>query len=534
VVKRALTWITALACAAPLWSTRYLPFTDLPEHVAAIATIARTFDSSNGDAATYEITPLRGQYMLYHGAGALLTLLVRDAILANRLLLTIVAVALPHALGAALRALRKDESLVVFAALPFVSRPLFVGLLPYVASIPLCVYGVALVARRHERKTAANGALLAGVAAALFFTHVSATVVFFAAAALLEILLAARDDDAEWGAWLRARIRALAWLLPSMIALASWTLIGKITYGDSIASPGEVGRMSPFRALRALPLWSFDVFRGHLDELCGAAWWLAIAGLAVLASIRSAQPVPEPRKRGVRGVLAWLDPAFAPLAAVLVAYTVTPFRVGAAGMLNVRLAPLVALAAVLAIGRATSRWRHGLIGVGFACGVVHTTNAFFEMRRLANEHVADLDRVLAAIPEGSRLVSLMFDARRTRTHVDPYPFAGSYHRALHRGVAGYSFSDLPHWPVQYRPHARPPQKTAPLWIYHPCEYRHSVDGAYYDYVLVGGPAEPFAEEPLGPALREVLRVPGWVLYAKTDGTWTGPDAGPCEDQRREP
>jgi hypothetical protein len=43
-----------------------LPFTDLPEHVAAIATIARTFDPSSGDAATYEITPLRGQYMLYH------------------------------------------------------------------------------------------------------------------------------------------------------------------------------------------------------------------------------------------------------------------------------------------------------------------------------------------------------------------------------------------------------------------------------------------------------------------------------------
>jgi hypothetical protein len=533
MVSRALTWITACVCAAPVWSTRYLPWTDLPEHVAAMATMARTFDPASPDSATYEIMPFRGQYMLYHGAGALLTLVLRDAVLANRLLLTAVAIAFPHALRAALRALGKDEAAVVFAALPFLSRPLFVGLLPYVASIPLCLYGVALVARRHARPTTANGVLLALVGLALFFTHVSATVVFFGAAALLEALLAARSDDSAMGTWVRRRIAALAWLVPSILALGAWTLIGKITFGESIASPGEVGRMSPFRALRALPLWSFDVLRSHVDEACGAAWWLALAILVVLASLQHARRPAETSERDFRSLLARLDPAFAPLAAVLVAYAVTPFRVGAAGMLNVRLAPLVALAAVLTAGLTASAWRRVLIGIGLGAGLVHSTNASLEMRALAREHVAELDQILGAIPDGARLVSLMFDARRTRTHVDPYPFVGSYHRARHAGVAGYSFSDLPHWPVQYREQKRPPPKPAALWIYHPCVYLHSVDGAYYDYVLVGGPVDPFAKKPLGPALREVVRVPGWVLYAKTDGAWAGPDVGPCEDQRAE-
>jgi hypothetical protein len=127
-------------------------------------------------------------------------------------------------------------------------------------------------------------------------------------------------------------------------------------------------------------------------------------------------------------------------------------------------------------------------------------------------------------------VTLAFDARVTRTYYDPYPFAGSYHRARGGRVASYSFSDLPHWPLQYRDDVRPPQKAIPLWIYAPCAYRHAVDGPYYDYVLVSGGIEPFTAQPAGPAFRELRRVRGFVLYEKIAGgeVWTGEGGvGPC-------
>lgn len=55
-----------------------------------------------------------------------------------------------------------------------------------------------------------------------------------------------------------------------------------------------------------------------------------------------------------------------------------------------------------------------------------------------------------------------------------------------------------------------------------------MDGAFYDYVLVGGDVRPFERRPAGPAFREVRRTRTFVLYEKVEGEiWNGPDEGPC-------
>ena len=535
--------MTVTATVVPLLSTRYLPFTDLPEHVAAMATISRWFDHASGDAATYDIAFGRSQYLLYHAAGALLTVATHDAILANRLLLVGIAVALPLSVRAALRALGRDEALSILACMPFLSRPLFVGFLPYIASFPLYFLGIALVVRRatETRRRRRSAVLLALLALALCYTHLSALVVFVTTAAALDVLFAARTASGPWSllGWILTRSRSLAWLLPVSLLTAAWSLAGRITLrGESLLQPGEIGKMDLMRSIHALPLWAFDIFRSHLDEICGGVWWTSLAALAVLGA-RGRQSVsptipsavePEPRPFVLR-LLARLDPAYAPLLSVLAIYFITPFRIGAGGMLNVRLAPLVAMTATLTVGRSRGALRTAALAVVALTTLVHAGNATFEIRALAREHMADFDNILAAMRPDTRLVTLAFDPRRNRTHFDPYPFAGSYHRARGGRVASYSFSDLPHWPVQFRSQERPPAKRIPLWIYAPCEYRHGIDGPYYDYVLVSGGVDPFAAHPTGPVFRETVRGSGFVLYEKVPGqSWVkSPEdsGGPC-------
>ncbi len=534
-MKEEPRWTVALLATAivavmvPLLSVRFLPFTDLPEHVAVMATMARWFGGT--EPATYEITFWRSQYLLYHASGALLTRVVGDAVLANRLLLCGLAVALPLSVRAALRALGRDERLAILAAMPFLSRPLFVGFLPYVASLPLYFFGLALVLRPRTRRSTMA---LAVLATALFYTHFSTLLVFVVTAVALEVVASARSVEA-WSArgFIAARVRRLLWLAPVALVASAWSVTNRITLrGESLADRGEIGKMDVARSIHALPLWTFDVFRSHVDEICGGVWWLALAVLAVLGarSEEASRAAPSRLRPLAVRLLARLDPAYVPLLCVLAIYFATPFRIGAGGMLNVRLAPIVALTATLTIPRSRGALRNAVLAVVAIATVAFAVNATVQIRALAREQMTDFDAILATMRPGTRLVSLRFGHRASRTYYDPYPFAGSYHRAHGGLIASYSFSDLPHWPVQYTSAARPPQKPVPLWIYAPCAYRNAIDGPFYDYVLVSGGVDPFADRPAGPVFREVRRAAELVLYERVLGeAWTGDRGqdGPC-------
>jgi hypothetical protein len=457
------------------------------------------------------------------------------------LLLIAVAVALPLSVRAALRAFGQDEAMAVFASMPLLSRPLFLGFFPYVASLPLYFFGVALFVRRATAAAPRWPWSLSSVALALFYVHTSGFVAFVVTVAALEVALAARRAGGRAPplvGFCLARARALVWLAPALAAAATWFLLGRMTLrGSSLADGGEIGRMGTLRSLYALPLWTFDVFRAHVDEVCGAIWWAALVGMGLSAARRSvalpsplgAAPVSAPASRGARALalVGRVDLAYVPLFAVLLLYFVTPFRVGAAGMLNVRLAMLVALTATLVVGRSRGLARLALVTLGCLATVGHAANAAREITEIARV-MEGFDELLGAMRPATRLVTLAFNPRRERAVIDPYPFAGSYHRARGGVVAGYSFSDLPHWAIQYREASRPPQKAHPLWIYAPCWYRNAVDGAYYDYVLVNGGPGVFDGRPLGPAFRELRRTRGFVLYEKVEGepAWDGPEALP--------
>src|SRR6185437_1969927 len=130
------------------------------EHVAAIATMARLLPGGGG-AADYAISWQQSQYLLYDLVGAVLTRVIGDAVLANRLLLVGVAIAWPYALRSLLRALDRDDRVAILAPATFWNRALTIGFLPFIASVPLALFGLATLLRQLAAPTRKRGVVLA-------------------------------------------------------------------------------------------------------------------------------------------------------------------------------------------------------------------------------------------------------------------------------------------------------------------------------------------------------------------------------------
>lgn len=532
--------LSAAATAAPLFVVRFLPFTDAPEHVAAIATIARLLPGGGGDHG-YVAALSESQYFLYDLLGALGARALGDAVLANRLLLATAAFTWPFAFRSLLRALGRDDRLALLSPMLFWSRALVVGFLPFVASVPLALFALATFTRhlapareaavtpsttsgRRPRRARAT-AMVAALFVLAFYAHVSTYMLVVATALTLVVVMRAVGAiSTGQGA------RAMGSLLPSAACTAWWWSASAL---DGAGDARAVRHLPARVALDAAPLWALDIWRSHLDELWASVFWIAFA-LLVVDGLRRAPSSTDIRRGAV---------ALAPLAVATAVYLVTPFRVGAAGYLDVRLAPLLVLFAIAALRAApaalrdageTGGGRGHLVAAALTLGTLATVGtaatAAREMRRLERDVLGDLQRLLDAMPEGTRLASLNFDKRAPGAYFYPYVFAGSYHRLKPGTVAAYSFAELPHWPVHYREGHAPPRR-ADFWTYAPCVFRHRADGAYYDYVLVQGRVDPFAAEHPGPRFTPVGATGVFTLFAKDVATPERrpdlPDASVC-------
>jgi hypothetical protein len=315
------------------------------------------------------------------------------------------------------------------------------------------------------------------------------------------------------------------WLAPSGVAATAWWMLGRLTmHGDSLADAGEIGHMSTLRSARAIGLWSFDIWRSHTDELCAVAWWGALVVLLV-AGLKARRPGGDVR-------------AYVPLACAALLYFLLPFRVGAGAMLNVRMAPVLALFAILTLDAPdpASLVARGARVVAMLVCVVTGVNAAIVMRNCERDETDGLDELFAHTRTGARLVSLAFDAESSYTHFPPWLHTGAYHRARKGGVSSFSFTELHHWSLHYVPDKAPPKKSEAFWDFHPCLFRNGEDGGYYDYVLVRGDVDLFRDKPPGPAWKKVATARRFVLWEKVDGAfypaWPAPlvDAGPCRDR----
>jgi hypothetical protein len=527
-VPRRLWLVATVALPAALFlSLRHPPSTDFPEHVLAIGVLRGLLFREPAFAAHYEANFATSPYLAYHAVGAAIATVVRSADVANRILLLGVAVGFPLAFRRVLVAFGADRRLAWFAVLPFFSRALSIGFLPYLFSVPV---GLLLLARavEHARslltappwaRSARGIAELSLLGTLLFYSHVSSFTIFVPTAVLCIVVLMLRPRQLLG---IRARVRdhalALSWLVLPALAALRFALVGRLSARPGAGlDDGAPAVMSLDRSLHALPLWLFDNFRHRYDDGLSIAYWALFSGAAAYAFFRAIRG--RHRVSLLRSI---------PLLVATLVYVATPFRVGAATFLNVRLAPIVVLLALIPLRVPPSRWFTRAVGaVSIAAGLLFYGSSYLCER----DEAAGLQEVLAAIPKGANVVSLNFRRTTHSTHVAPYVYEGSFHTAEHGGTAAFSFASLPHWSIHYHSDMAPPPHR-PFWVFTPCEYRNRTDGRYFDAVLVRGDLNPFAAEPAGPAFVKRAQHGRYALYLRDDSTnFAGPDRSPCRPLR---
>jgi hypothetical protein len=484
----------ATATVLPLWSAAHLPFTDLPQHAAAIGTLRHWWDPEWKSQEYFTLALGQTQYLLYYLVGAMLAFPFGTAERANLLLLSLTAVAFPYSLRALLRALRADTRLALFGCTLFWSQALLIGFFNYVAAMPLMLWGLSLALRHAEAPSRRTFWELGAVAVALFYLHLSAFVFFAPAAAIASLCVPRLAPPREWA-------RRLAWAAPVGALSLLWLWNSPVVHPQSVgwSQPMRVAFEQPATALRNLTDALLDIWHGSEDELCLLA---LIAAGALLAWPQRREP-DDAWKRGV--VAAW-----AALAGLL--YLAFPVSVGWLWQLNERYALVLALL-LPALLRPARGWR------GAAPLLLVSATAFFAAgSALANirkfeAEVGPFDAVLSRAQVGRRLIGMIFEQNSRVAKFSPFLHFGSYYRARMGGVASFSFAELPQSPLRYRPESAPPPHPAG-WEWHANLFRNDVDGVYYDYVLVHGSVDPFARRQPGPQWRLVSREGSWALYEK--------------------
>jgi hypothetical protein len=506
---RALTWLVTALVAVPLLSPGWLPFSDLGEHAAAMGSLARYDDASYRIAEHYTIAWTTSQYMLAHIAGAALVKLTGSAGIAVKILLVGLVVAWVQSSRVLLRAFGGDERLAIFAALLFWNRALGLGFLPYIASLPALFVTFAWFVEGFDRPlfSSRREVALAFAAVVVFYTHASAFTLL-AALVVAHVAWRAFRERAPWRVFFR-----VAWLAPAAVLAAVWVARGRFAmHGQTIHRGEEIGTMAPLRAMKVAPLWAHDIWTSHVDEIIGLIFWTLFVAVLVAS-----------RREGDRRTGAVL-----PFVVVLVIYLVTPFRVGTGFLLNVRMAPVLALFALVALPKLRGRVRI-YVASATALAAVQCVDNVRHVREFQRD-VDGLPELLATMPRGTRLITLNFSGLdASRAHAPPWIYAASYHRAEQGGVASFTFSELPHWSMQYRPEAAPPRQDDFSWALRPCFYRNARDGAYFDFVLVRGAVNPFRDNPRGPTWKVRGRTAKYALWEKDGGLVPdGPDEGPCQ------
>jgi hypothetical protein len=517
--------------ALPLWLVPYPPLLDMSQHAAAIEVLRQSIFTRAGHPV-YEPNLGHSQYLALHLLGAALAALGIPALVVCKMLLTAVAAATPAALARLMRSLGRDQRLALLAPLLFWNRALITGFLPYVASIPVLLFALSEAVRFARRPTVKDGLVLAVLAVVAFYLH-GATyllLVCIAAALTLRLLpLTFRSQSvASWPRlanspktatrkttfvrWLGALGLRLSWLAPSMLFAGLFMVFGKLAMREGTRTDQEVDWMDGSRALYTLPLWVSDLFKSHVDEVISLLWWGLVLLVLFLGRARA-------RHRGLLSVAAL------PFALSLLLYFVMPFRVGGGVFLNVRLAPVVALFALVLLGLPRGNKGDRLVVGGVLLSFAMGGFVGYESIVQARE-VEGLQALLRNIPPEADLLQLNFKRKSQRSHLDPWNQIGAYHEANGGRSATYSFASFRHWSIRYRSNVVAP--ALPGAFFPPCSFRNAIHGPRFAYVLVQGIRDPFLTMPHGPKFERKARAGGFVLYARTEGSWPDrSDLGPC-------
>lgn len=453
----------AVTMVWPIWAFPYIPFQDLPQHLA----IASIVHAHGHDASPlwdmYEVALFRSPYVIYYAFVDLLSYLVPVEV-ANRAFITVVMVSWPYAMRSLLRAVGAAESYALLVFPLTYNAHWILGFFNYVAAIPLALWGLALIAKQSRSWCAKRAWLIGAVALLTFYAHV----VPFGMLSLGAVFLTA---SRRWQLW----VKQLVPLIPAGLAGLVWlfrSASGRATLGAAMQVDTQAARATftgPARAWREMHAWLTDVFHTPVDDGILIAWVVLVV---VAAVIGLARPQIADRRRVAVGVLA-------PIA--FIAYFVLPTGYQWLWAIAQRFLILACLFVLVALPR-LSRWPTTLIAVvaiGLSLAQVTVAGQSFEGFQ---GEISGLDEAIEAIPSDKKVAGLIWDRGSRHVKYSPLLHSVAYYQQRKGGVVMFTFALNDQSPVRFRQGQGPPEVKA-LWEWFPNHVRPAQELVWYDYVL---------------------------------------------------
>ncbi|MDB4986352.1 MAG: hypothetical protein JWN04_1530 [Myxococcaceae bacterium] len=471
--------LTALSIV-PLWIVKRPPSQDWPQHVAAVRVLIDHAVPALRLADAVQIDLARTQYVGFYLLAALIAQGI-GAASAVKLLMSCTLIAIPYGLRALLRASGGDERYAPFAVVLTYTAHVLLGFLSFLAAVPLALFALHAAIRYRVRPSLRHGVWLSLWLVALFFMHVLPFVFALLGAVLI---LAGCERPALRGAGLA--------LLPSMSLAALWASLSPaggstaVLVRDALLHRSSSATQfdSPRRTLLEFPEWLTDVLPGPWDVIVLSAACVVLLVFGLLFQDRAlarARSVPH----SVRFVMVM------PLFALVCAF-VLPNHHGWIWPVASRFPYLFVLLFPLLLPRMQKR-------AGDVCAIVlgvlalaHVGLIARAFDRIEKTEMRGFEAALALIPEGSRVLGLMYymTSKHVLTHV--FMHAHAHVQADHGGVLMYSFAMTPQSPFVYvDPPAGPPALRQGLgWSPHLTDM--NLASEYFEYAIAHGYHEHLA------------------------------------------
>lgn len=444
--------VCSLASLLVLWTPKYLPLTDLPQHVAQIAIWKHLDEPAYGFREVFEVQ-LATPYLL---ASALARLLaeVFPALVSVKLVLTLAVLGLPLSLWRLLRATGGDPFWAL-AGFPLAFGYAFLwGFFSYVVAIPLGVAYWAFVTDYQARPSRWRAVGLAAFTTLLFGAHLLVFALCGLGAAAL-LAFSAKD--------LKTALSRLAPLAVGPLLAVAWAS----RYRAPDARSSDSLRYG-FERLLELPA----LLLGYPQDALG----LLVGALLIVLFAVSGVRFTSRRER-------WL-----PLAIVLVAFFATPHDYANVAFLYPRLAILIAPAAIVATERTRPPVRPAVVhtalvatALGWLCLV---WSNFWAFDRDARQFEVVMD---AMLPK-QRVRSLIFERGSEYTPGGvPFLHFPVYYQVEKGGTMSFSFATSSLSVVVFRPEKRRVVRASIDWLPSSFDVKREQDD--YDYYVVRASAD---------------------------------------------
>jgi hypothetical protein len=461
--RRLLTILAGAAAATvlllPPWAFGSFPSQDGPAHVYNARLLLLLLQGRLPEAQpfyTLHLSPFPN-WTSHAVLAALCTFLSPG--LAERLLLTAYALALPLAFRYALGGIRRDASPLAWLVLPFVyNKWLHEGFYNRSLALVPLLLALGYYLRRRGRLSLRESCVLGAAALGSYFTSATSLVALALTLGPLAVAFAREDDPAILARPWRARLPGLLALVPACALLVAFDL------GQQPQTTGP----GPALTERALYLGGlYDVVAYDRSEA-----WIAAALAALLGASLAAAVVARVRARR----RSWTDALLASAALLAVLYLVVP-QVTIPGVRSepqhVRLSLHVLLATLLWITASVPRRLARPLAAGaLAIALALTLVRLPTYRALAS--LVDEQLSLASfIPRGAVFLPVSFDYEGLGVVHRPIPEEWIVGPLWHAGARVAAARDLVlvdnyeaatlHFPLRYRAGANPQQLlTDPL------------------------------------------------------------------------